>query len=128
MFSNSFTGQYFRKRLTFANCIVVAGSGTGTLAMGPFYQFILSNYSWRVLLRILSGLAFAVLLCALLYRPLPDKYKQRTKKGATKESKFVGDMSVWKMKPFVVWVAAMSLLFIGYFVPFTHMVSRYCLL
>ena len=95
--------------------------------MGPFYQFILSNYSWRVLLRILSGLAFAVLLCALLYRPLPDKYKQRTKKGATKESKFV-DMSVWKMKPFVVWVAAMSLMFIGYFVPFTHRVSRYCVL
>ena len=127
MFSNFSVGQYFRKRLTLANSIVVTGSGLGTLALGPFYEFILSNLGWRVLLRVLSGLAFVVLLTALLYRPLPDKYKRHTKKETTKNSKFV-DLSVWKMKPFVVWAVSISLMFIGYFVPFFHTVSRYSLL
>jgi len=117
-------GQYFRKRLTLANSIVVAGGGIGTLALGPFYQFILSNLGWRVMLRILSGLAFVVLLSALLYRPLPDKYKKHAKKESKNESKFFADLSVWKMKPFVVWVVATSLMFIGYFVPFTHLYNN----
>lgn len=123
MFSNSPTAQYFRKHLTLANSIVVAGSGIGTLALGPFYEFILSNFGWRMMLRILSGFAFVVFLIALLYRPFPDKYK-RTKQEPTKGSQFF-DLSVWKMKPFVVWVVSMSLMFIGYFVPFMHLVSRY---
>lgn len=127
VFSNSSAGQYFRKRLTLANGIVMAGGGIGPLAMGPFYQFILSNHGWRVMLRILSGFAFVVFLCALLYRPLPDKYKKQTKKEPRNESGFF-DLSVWKMKPFVVWVVSTSLMFIGYFVPFFHLVSRHSLL
>ena len=128
MISNSSAGQYFRKRLTLANSIVVAGAGIGTLALGPLYEFILSNLGWRVMLRVLSGLAFLVLLCALLYRPLPDKYKKQTKKEPRKESKVFVDLSVWKIKPFVVWVVSTSLMFIGYFVPFSHLVSRHSLL
>lgn len=124
MFSNSSAGQYFRKRLTLANSIVVAGGGIGPLAMGPFYQLILSNHGWRVMLRILSGLAFVMFLCTLLYRPLPDKYKKQTKKESRNESRFF-DLSVWKMKPFVVWVVSTSLMFIGYFVPFFHLVRRH---
>ena len=127
VFSNPSAGQYFRKRLTLANGIVMAGGGIGPLAMGPFYQFILSNHGWRVMLRILSGFAFVVFLCALLYRPLPDKYKKQTKKESRNESGFF-DLSVWKMKPFVVWVVSTSLMFIGYFVPFFHLVSRHSLL
>lgn len=116
-------GQYFRKRLTLANSIVVAGAGIGPLAMGPFYQFILSNHGWRVMLRILSGLAFVMFLCTLLYRPLPDKYKKQTKKESRNESRFF-DLSVWKMKPFVVWVVSTSMMFIGYFVPFFHLYNN----
>lgn len=121
VFSTFFTGQYFKKHLPLANGIVTAGSGIGTLAMGPFYHVILSSLGWKMMLRILCGFAFLMFLSALFYRPLPEKYK-RAKQEPEAKSKFL-DLSVWKMKPFVVWVVSMSLLFIGYFVPFIHLVS-----
>ena len=118
----AFPGQYFKKHLPLANGIVTAGSGIGTLAMGPFYHVILSNLGWKMMLRILCGLGFLVFLSALLYRPLPAKYKRAQKTETPTGSKFF-DLSVWKMKPFIVWVISMSLLFIGYFVPFIHLVG-----
>lgn len=120
-FPTAFAGQYFRKHLPLANGIVTAGSGIGTLAMGPFYHVILSNLGWKMMLRILCGCAFLMFLSALFYRPLPEKYKS-VKQEPASETKFF-DVSVWKIKPFVVWVVSMSLLFIGYFVPFIHLVS-----
>lgn len=112
-------GQYFKRYLPLANGIVTAGSGIGTLAMGPLYHVILSKLGWKIMLRILCGLGIVMFLSALLYRPLPAKYKRAQKEPSTKSKLF--DISVWKMKPFVVWVISMSLLFIGYFVPFIHL-------
>lgn len=120
-FSSTSTGQYFKRYLPLANGIVTAGSGIGTLAMGPLYHVILSKLGWKIMLRILCGLGIVMFLSALLYRPLPEKYKRAQKEPSTKSKLF--DISVWKMKPFVVWVISMSLLFIGYFVPFIHLVS-----
>ena len=125
VFSKPFyTGQYFQRHLPLANGIVTAGSGIGTLAMGPFYHFLLSNLGWKILLRILSGFAFLMFVSALLYRPLPAKYK-RAHIGRKERAKLF-DSSVWKIKPFVFWVVSMSLLFVGYFVPFIHLVRRLC--
>lgn len=112
-------GQYFEKHLPLANGIVTAGSGIGTLAMGPFYDLVLSNLGWKKMLRILSGFAFVMFLSALMYRPLPAKYKRAHIEAERKTKIF--DLSVWKMKSFVFWVVSMSLLFMGYFVPFIHL-------
>ena len=123
VFSKPFyTGQYFQRHLPLANGIVTAGSGIGTLAMGPFYHFILSNLGWKIMLRILSGFAFLMFVSALLYRPLPAKYKRACTEKKERAKLF--DLSVWKIKPFVFWVVSMSLLFVGYFVPFIHLVRR----
>lgn len=118
----AFAGQYFKRHLPLANGIVTAGSGIGTLAMGPFYHFILSNLGWKRMLRILCGFSFLLFVSALFYRPLPDKYK-RARKEKEEQPKFF-DLSVWKMKSFVFWVVSMSLLFVGYFVPFIHLVRN----
>ncbi|KAM7430136.1 hypothetical protein ABFA07_019109 [Porites harrisoni] len=112
-------GQYFQRHLPLANGIVTAGSGIGTLAMGPFYHFILSNLGWKIMLRILSGFAILMFVSALLYRPLPAKYKRACTEKKERAKLF--DLSVWKIKPFVFWVVSMSLLFVGYFVPFIHL-------
>ena len=116
-----FAGQYFRRHLPLANGIVTAGSGVGALVMGPLYHLILSNLGWRMMLRIISCVAFLLFVCALFYRPLPAKYQQAAK-NSSKDFKFL-DFSVWKIKPFVMWVMSMSFLFLGYFVPFLHLVS-----
>lgn len=112
-------GEYFDKHLALANGIVTSGSGIGTLAMGPFYDFILSNMGWKTMLRILCGFSFAMLLSALMYRPLPTKYKRASRKHEKRPKLF--DPSVWRMKSFVFWVVSMSLFFIGYFIPFIHL-------
>lgn len=116
------TGEYFEKHLPLANGIVTAGSGVGTMAMGPFYHFVLSNLGWKMMLRILCAFAFGMTLSALLYRPLPARYK-RAHSQRKERPKFF-DPSVWKMKSFVFWVVSMSLLFVGYFVPFIHLVRK----
>ena len=89
--------------------------------MGPLFHVILSSMGWKKMLRIFSCLGIIMLICALLYRPLPAKYKRAQKQPEKKTKLF--DFSVWKMKSFVFWVISMSLLFIGYFVPFIHLVS-----
>ena len=90
--------------------------------MGPFYHLVLSNLGWKIMLRILCGFAFLMFVSALLYRPLPAKYK-RAHIGRKERAKLF-DLSVWKIKPFVFWVVSMSLLFFGYFVPFIHLVRK----
>ncbi|XP_073247275.1 monocarboxylate transporter 10-like [Porites lutea] len=112
-------GQYFDRNLALANGIITGGSGIGAIAMGPFYHLVLSNLGWKIMLRILSGFAFLMFVSALLYRPLPAKYK-RAHIGRKERAKLF-DLSVWKIKPFVFWVVSMSLLFFGYFVPFIHL-------
>lgn len=112
-------GQYFKRHLPVANGIVTAGSGVGTLAMGPLFHIILSSMGWKIMLRIFSGLGIVMLVCALLYRPLPAKYKRARKQSEKKLKLF--DFSVWRMNSFIFWVISMSLLFLGYFVPFIHL-------
>ena len=121
-FDNIFSGQYFKRRLALANGIVTGGSGVGALAMGPFYHLILSNLGWKILLRILSGFAFLMFVSALFYRPLHAKYNRVH--AESKERAKLFDLSVWKIKPFVFLVASISLLHIGYFIPFIHLVRN----
>ena len=116
------SGQYFKRRLALANGIITGGSGVGALAMGPFYHLILSNLGWKILLRILSGLAFLMFVSALFYRPLPAKYNRVH--AESKERAKLFDLSVWKIKPFVFLVVSISLLHIGYFIPFIHLVRN----
>ena len=90
--------------------------------MGPFYHLILSNLGWKILLRILSGFAFLIFVSALFYRPLPAKYNRVH--AESKERAKLFDLSVWKIKPFVFLVVSISLLQIGYFIPFIHLVRN----
>ena len=93
----------------------------GSLAMGPFYQLLLSTLGWKVFLRILSCVAVIIFVSALLYRPVPPRYKSG-RQQAEKSPPFF-DLSVWRNKSYVFWVLSMFMLFVGYFVPFIHLVS-----
>lgn len=90
--------------------------------MGPFYHLILSNLGWKILLRILSGFGFLMFVSALFYRPLPTKYNRVH--AESKETAKLFDLSIWKIKPFVFLVVSISLVHIGYFIPFIHLVRN----
>ena len=88
--------------------------------MGPFYQRLLSTLGWKVFLKILSCVAVIIFISALLYRPVPPRYKAG--RTHTEKSPPFFDFTVWKIKSYVFWVVSMSMLFVGYFVPFIHLV------
>ena len=112
------SGKYFKKRLALANGLVTGGSGVGTIAMGPFYHFVISTLGWRMLLRILSCIALLIFVAALTYRPVRAR-----KSGPGSERSTMFDCAVWTNKAFIFWVFSTSFLFVGYFVPFIHLVS-----
>jgi len=112
-------GRYFERRKSLANGIITAGSAVGALVMGPTINMLLERFGWRNTMRIIGGVACAMVLAALTYRPPPVKsevnFEQKRKK--------IVDISVWKNKGFVVWAFALAIFNLGYFVPYVYLVS-----
>ena len=112
-------GTYFDRRKSLANGITTAGSAVGALVMGPTINFLLERVGWRNTMRIIGGVACAMVLAALTYRPPPVKkevnFEQKKKK--------IIDISVWKNNGFVVWSLALAIFNLGYFVPYVYLVS-----
>ena len=112
-------GTYFDRRKSLANGITTAGSAVGALVMGPTINLLLERVGWRNTMRIIGGVACAMVLAALTYRPPPV---EREVNFEQKKKKII-DISVWKNKGFVVWSLALAIFTLGYFVPYVYLVS-----
>ena len=124
--------KYFKTRLALVNGIVCAGSGVGTLAMGPFIQVLLSQLGIANGLRAIAAMLTLLILCGATFRPAPvaatctntpDNYDDKKKK---KKKKFF-HWEIFTNKGYVVWCACLSIFVLGYFVPFVHLVSKFTL-
>ena len=62
--SNAAVGQWFSSRRGLATGIAVAGSGVGSVILGPFSQGLISTYDWRIATRILALIGFVLLSAA----------------------------------------------------------------
>ena len=124
-------GTYFSKRLSLANGLTSAGSGVGSLVMGPVLQSLLTYCGLRNTMRISAGMLACIIVVAFIYRPIntpflnAEKYEpeNQTKKKKKGLSRFV-DLSLFKNKAYLVWCASLSFWMLGYFVPFVHLVSE----
>ena len=110
--------RYFRRRLTFASGIALAGAASGGLVYGPTIQMLSSKFGISTTFRILAGLQTLMLLCALVFRPvtLVTGTNQRQRK-----TRF--DLSVFKNRAYVIWVVAQCTFMVVFLVPFVHLVS-----
>lgn len=63
-------GYYFDKRRALATGIAVCGSGIGSFVFAPLSEALLSRYSWKGAMWILSGLSLNGIVFAALFRPL----------------------------------------------------------
>ncbi|XP_045207404.2 monocarboxylate transporter 13-like isoform X2 [Mercenaria mercenaria] len=63
-------GYYFDKRRALATGIAVCGSGIGSFAFAPLSEALLSRYSWKGAMWILSAISLNGLVFAALFRPL----------------------------------------------------------
>ncbi|XP_052805374.1 monocarboxylate transporter 12-like isoform X2 [Mya arenaria] len=63
-------GYYFDKRRALATGIAVCGSGIGSFVFAPLSEYLLSQYSWKGAMWIISAISLNGFVCAALYRPL----------------------------------------------------------
>ena len=117
------------RRIGLANGIVTAGSGVGTVVMGPIMQLTVNHLGWANSTRVLAGMLCFCTIGSLLYR-VPSQTDQKVEKGVEEKEKPkrppMFDFSVFKNKAFLVWCIALSAFMMGYFVPFVHLVSDLC--
>ncbi|XP_077982753.1 monocarboxylate transporter 12-like isoform X2 [Glandiceps talaboti] len=89
-------GRYFRKRLSIAMGIALAGTGIGQFAMAWIMQTLKEKYGWRGTFMILSGLTLNLCVAAALLRPLKPVLKKKKKRKSKKGSDdYVKDDSVF---------------------------------
>lgn len=63
-------GYYFDKRRALATGIAVCGSGIGSFLFAPLSEYLLSKYSWKGAMWILSGISLNGIVFSALFRPL----------------------------------------------------------
>ncbi|XP_048589865.1 monocarboxylate transporter 10 isoform X2 [Nematostella vectensis] len=61
--------SYCQRRHAFALGLLSAGQNLGVLSLGPLLQVLMDNLGWRVMYRVLAGVAGIVLLVVLTFDP-----------------------------------------------------------
>lgn len=110
---------WFSRNLALANGIAAAGSGVGTVAVGPLLEELMSSLGWKHTARIFAGLLLIPTFAALVYCVPSTCHKGE--KGDEKPKTKILDLSVLKNPAFIVLCVAMSVFMLGYFVPFIHL-------
>lgn len=117
--------KYFKRRIAVVNGLVTAGSGVGTLVIGPVVQMLFLRFQYSNSFRIVAGIFSLVLLCGASYRPVPAKYSQYNDVTDKNGAKKLFDWSIFKNKGYVIWVVSLGIFQLGYFVPFVHLVRNF---
>lgn len=109
--SNATVGQWFTKRRGLATGIAVAGSGVGSVILGPLSETLIARFDWRVVTRIyaVGGLALLLLVSLVM----------RGKSGG-RSSSVLPEMRADPI--FRKLYAAAFIASFGYWVPFVHIV------
>ncbi|XP_014616385.1 PREDICTED: monocarboxylate transporter 10 isoform X2 [Polistes canadensis] len=117
-------GHYFKKYLGLVNGIVTAGSSLFTTLVPYLMETLLRHFGLEGTFRSLAALTSIVMVCALLFKPIPLKKSPQYR--TTQTTKFqdrlkeVINLSIWKRKRYVVWAISIPLALFGYFVPYVH--------
>ena len=114
--------KYFKRRIAVVNGLVTAGSGVGTLVMGPSVQALFLRFGVADTFRIVAGIFILVLLCGATFRPVPTKYSQHQDSPKGRGARRIFEWSIFKNKGYVIWVISLATFQLGYFVPFVHLV------
>ena len=114
--------KYFKRRIAVVNGLVTAGSGVGTLVIGPVAQVLFLRFGVPNTFRIVAGIFAIVILCGATFRPVPAKYLQNIRNSEGERKRKLFDWSIFKNKGYVIWIASLATFQLGYFVPFVHLV------
>lgn len=140
-------GHYFDRYLGKVSGFATTGSSVFTAVMPFVYHHLLQTYGLTTTLRIIAILSSLIIPCAILYESPPATAKKSNDQCATtksvvavaptkedtrkrenaKEMKLIKMiksaiyMDNWRKKRYVIWVFAITISQLGYFIPYVHM-------
>ena len=107
-----------------ANGVAAAGSGVGTVVVGPILQILMTSLGWKNAARIFAGFLLIPTFAALAYCvPKSNCPQSKDEEARGRKKPKIFDITVLCNPAFLVLCFAMSIFMLGYFVPFIHLVS-----
>ncbi|XP_029381696.1 monocarboxylate transporter 13 [Echeneis naucrates] len=122
----------FTQRRTLALGVAFSSIGISSFAFNPLFQLLVEIYTWRGALLILGALSLNIVACGALVRPQKRvKVKQKTdSEGRTSCAAMLQRVSSYLElpllleRPYLTYTAAITLINVGYFVPYFHLVAH----
>ncbi|KAM3590582.1 uncharacterized protein V6R79_012154 [Siganus canaliculatus] len=122
----------FTRRRTLALGVAFSSIGLSSFAFNPLFQFLVEKYTWRGALLILGGLSLNIVPCGALIRPqrrpkAPAKVEPESRPSCASLLRRVAsylELSLLLERPYVTYTLAVTLLNVGYFVPYFHLVAH----
>lgn len=128
-------GHYFRKRLGVVNGVVSFGSAVFTMILPYAIQYLTKTIGLANTIRCLAGMVATLIPLSLTFKPTFSQKHSELDHFLSTESvykrargiyqfleKFL-NFDIWKNRGYVVWAISLPMSFLGYFVPFVHLVS-----
>ncbi|XP_078389887.1 monocarboxylate transporter 13-like [Cetorhinus maximus] len=127
--------RYFKRRRALATGLAFTGVGIASSFFPPVFQFLIDEYGWRGALQVVSAVMLNLCVCAALLRPItlqedlrvtsrghPDRGRRSPECWGKVTSTF--DLTLFLHRGFVVYSLAVTLMTVGYFVPYIHLMAH----
>ncbi|XP_013785741.1 monocarboxylate transporter 10-like [Limulus polyphemus] len=130
-------GHYFKQRLSLVNSLVTAGSSVFTTIIPLLLRYLLDAMGLMKTMQVLSAGMALLMVCALTFTPrlhlhgeshIPHFTSLESLRDQISRCHHfchqMLDLSIWKNKAYVIWVSAIPVALLGYFVPYVHLVQH----
>ncbi|XP_019713863.1 monocarboxylate transporter 13 [Hippocampus comes] len=124
----------FTQRRSFALGLAFSSIGLASFTFNPLFQFLVETYAWRGALLIIGGLSLNIVPCGALIRPRRRQQPNDLVKVDSESRWSCGgvfgrvasylELSLLCERPYLTYTLALSLLNVGYFVPYVHLVAH----
>ncbi len=130
-------GHYFRRHLGVVNGLVSFGSAVFTIVFPFLLKETLQSIGLQNTMRMLAGFLSLLMIGSLTWKPLfnvrhaeLDHYLStdsmpKSVAGCCMWMKKFLNVAIWRNKGYVIWAICLPISFLGYFIPFVHLVSTW---
>ncbi|XP_072314605.1 monocarboxylate transporter 13 [Eucyclogobius newberryi] len=120
---------HFTRQRTLALGLALSSIGLAAFAFNPLFQLLIETYSWRGALLIAGALSFNIIPCGALIRQHKcsapaDRTDSENEASMLQRISSYLELPVLFERPYITFVTAVSLLNVGYFVPYFHLVAH----
>ncbi|XP_070559290.1 monocarboxylate transporter 10-like [Ptychodera flava] len=128
--------HYFDRKIGKAAGLASCGSGVSTVLLPPFLRFLIDSIGLWHTLHFIAGLGFLLIPCALTFKSNCPRRRFHNNQNEDDGSDAVHDVGccrswlnrhvnfrIWRNRNYRIWCAGILVGFLGYFVPFAHLIK-----